>query len=650
MSYARYDVGVYDADLYDAAPGTPLVELLVNGAWTDITTYVRVADGIRIRRGRSDWSQAPGFATCDMVLDNRDGRFSPRNSSGAYYPYLTRNTQVRVSVYMDDGSTTIRFWGDISEWPVQWTFSGADVWVTVTACGLRRQLSQGQVPLDSPYKRAASRLTDLAAYWPLEDGSLATVFGSAYAGGQDAKPSSSGVTFASDGTTFDAASDALPVLSGDGAAVSGRVGRYTPAGSPTATTVRMLLKTNSSTATCGVDIVVQMSTGNYYVLEYIPQSDTATMAMYDAAGTSLGSTGGFGTTGEFKAGCRLSLEFTTNGTGVDMGFATLVPGATVGLAYGPTTVASQSLGYVTNVTVRNGTTPSGGTDVATTVGHISVESTKTSIFDLSGVLTGNAGETALTRVNRLAAEQGVSIALSNGNALGITSAQLGPQAQDTFLNLIDDAMFVDGGISTEAVTSRSLYCRSLGSLYTNTTTIALVLSQAAQRLNALQPVDDDQNIANDVTAQRPEGALARWTITTGNLSTGTVGTYSSTVELNVYQDGQLLPQAQWRATVGTQDYPRWPVVGMDAANNLTSTMRTNLVALREGSVFEISGLPNYAGMTGSFADVIVVGWTETITDSRWQFEFNCNPATPYTDVFILDSASRGLLDSGRLAL
>lgn len=76
----------------------PTVELKVGSTWTDITGYVRYQDMIEIQRGRSAESSQTDTSTCSMTLDNRDGRFSPRNPSGAYYGSIGRNTPIRVSL------------------------------------------------------------------------------------------------------------------------------------------------------------------------------------------------------------------------------------------------------------------------------------------------------------------------------------------------------------------------------------------------------------------------------------------------------------------------------------------------------------------------------------------------------------------------
>lgn len=75
-------------------------EIQLNGTWTNITSYVqrRGDEGITIKRGRSDEAGNAEPGQMGMYLNNRDGRFSPRNPVGAYYGLIGRNTPIRCSV------------------------------------------------------------------------------------------------------------------------------------------------------------------------------------------------------------------------------------------------------------------------------------------------------------------------------------------------------------------------------------------------------------------------------------------------------------------------------------------------------------------------------------------------------------------------
>lgn len=96
-----------------AYPSTsnPITEILINGTWTDVSSYVRQEDGsqgITITRGRQNEQGRVSPATSTFALNNRDGRFSNRNPTGTYYGLLPRNTQVRHSAGTGTGDAYLR--------------------------------------------------------------------------------------------------------------------------------------------------------------------------------------------------------------------------------------------------------------------------------------------------------------------------------------------------------------------------------------------------------------------------------------------------------------------------------------------------------------------------------------------------------------
>ncbi|MGW6502976.1 hypothetical protein [Nonomuraea angiospora] len=77
-----------------------VVELYLGGAWVDVRTpgHVYRRDMVNIERGRADYGAQVDESTCRLTLNNRDGRYSPRNPTGPYYGQLARNTPVRVAI------------------------------------------------------------------------------------------------------------------------------------------------------------------------------------------------------------------------------------------------------------------------------------------------------------------------------------------------------------------------------------------------------------------------------------------------------------------------------------------------------------------------------------------------------------------------
>lgn len=73
-------------------------ELQLGDTWTDITDRVYTRDPVTITRGRSDEAGQTEPSTCSLTLNNRDGRFSPRNPRSPLFGLIGRNTPIRVSV------------------------------------------------------------------------------------------------------------------------------------------------------------------------------------------------------------------------------------------------------------------------------------------------------------------------------------------------------------------------------------------------------------------------------------------------------------------------------------------------------------------------------------------------------------------------
>lgn len=95
-------------------PG-PRVELNLGGTWTDVKPYVRYDSAVKITRGqKSEGKSNLDNATCDLTLDNSDGRFSPRHPLSPYYGLLGRNTPIRVSLPADLAYAQLRTTGTAS--------------------------------------------------------------------------------------------------------------------------------------------------------------------------------------------------------------------------------------------------------------------------------------------------------------------------------------------------------------------------------------------------------------------------------------------------------------------------------------------------------------------------------------------------------
>lgn len=113
MAFPATNLGL----IVELALGADLTAAPSTWSWTDISRYVRFADGITITRGRQNEFSTAAPASAKLTLLN-DGRFVVRNPTGPYYGLISRNTPLRVMIRPDVntasdafGRTTSSGWG-----------------------------------------------------------------------------------------------------------------------------------------------------------------------------------------------------------------------------------------------------------------------------------------------------------------------------------------------------------------------------------------------------------------------------------------------------------------------------------------------------------------------------------------------------------
>ncbi|MFI8817453.1 MULTISPECIES: hypothetical protein [unclassified Streptomyces] len=84
-----------------AFPESPLglrAELHIGGSWVNVTRHVYTRDPIRTSVGMSAQGTGVDPSTLGLTLNNRDGRYSPRNPLSPHFGLLGRNTPIRITV------------------------------------------------------------------------------------------------------------------------------------------------------------------------------------------------------------------------------------------------------------------------------------------------------------------------------------------------------------------------------------------------------------------------------------------------------------------------------------------------------------------------------------------------------------------------
>lgn len=634
-----------------AAPGEPsngnpvTVELFIDGVWTDITSYVMTRDGsqkIEITRGKSDESANVERSTCSFELNNRDGRFSPRNPTGVYYGKIGRNTPLRVSV-PDNTGKNYRFWGECTKWPQEWDLTGTDFWVNMEAYGVLSRLEKGRVPTHSVLYNlfTGGTVPSLLTYWPCEDLDGATSIAAPLAG--TTPMTITGTPDLASFTRF-GSSDPLPTMGGT--YFAGPIAVYSPV---TSLQVRFLLFVpeiglDDGQVIAAVKFPGDVNTTVTYEL-YYNAGGTVTLRALDGDGATLGAE--LGPVGAINGKyLRVSLEFAQNGTGISRTIRLLETNQTDDVNTTDTQAVS-TLERAIRVEMAPaqvlGPATAGMTDTA--VGHVTVQNAVTSITDI-GAQLDPSGEAAGRRFERVCAERNLGF-----NSIGDldTTARMGPQEKAKPLDHFQECEEADGGMMYENLSVFGLGYRTRASMYNQDP--ALTLSYSDNILSEVPlPVEDDRFIRNsvDVTRSASGGATYHKELETGALSVTEppqgVGEYGDSTTVNVEFDTDLPDQAGWRLRHGTLDEARYPQISFNLARQqITTQLRSAILGVRSGDRILVTDPP----VTQAPDDIslLVLGWSkETIDNFQHTVTFNCATETPW-HVATADSATFGRADT-----
>lgn len=620
-------------------PQTPLnilVEIELDAVWTDITAYV-MRDQIQIQRGRADESAQVETSTCTLTLNNRDGRFSPRNPLSPYYGVLGRNTPIRVSLPDLAAADEKRFTGEVSAWPQKWDTTGTDVYVTIECAGILRRLGQGVAPKTATYKDYILS-TNPYGYWPLDEG----IRGKR---GQNIGLSSKAYTVEwNQRYSISWGQGNLGERFEPGLRINDLDGNGTLWVSPKMANVITAYAFDFVYQTEGigtfvlwlfeVDFPLSLPTptddNKRWILLGLPNGSEAFKLDYASASNGL-------TTEENDAeNAALSLnevhharfQVTENGANVDWKF--YLDGT---LLYSGT-VTGEVVNGLRQVLIAFDAT----TDKPFHIGHIAtwnvggtVGDDPPAIADVYDAFSGYDGETAGNRISRLCTEAGIP--LTTAGTLADTT-EMGPQGADKDLvSLLRECAEADGGILYEPRDAVGLAYRTRKHLYNQAATVAFDYSGAVFAA-VPEPVDDDQALRNKVTATRTSGGSYEAELTSGALSTQAppdgVGVYASSSEVNVFSDAMLPAQAWWRTNQGTIDKARYPQIALNLARSVftsNATLTGNTASLDIGDYLTITNPPDW--LPPDQVDLLAQGFTETLHNFSWDIAVNCTPGDRY---------------------
>lgn len=548
-------------------------------------------------------------------------------------PGSTNTLPVTVS-YRSYAARVDRFAGYADQWEptIVTTGTGGESTsaVRITASGILRRLTQGDLPVRSALRRTIGATTPIA-YWPGEEGSTSSGLASAIAGHPPL--AASGTVeyvpvedFVGGSVTLRYGSSALVDLSG-----GGQLAVTVPADVTSATATVWTLHVRAdvdSLVIAGDWVIAEWATpgGTYVRWRMVVTAFESRLIGYTAAGTAvtlltgnlLGGLAAWVVTARQSGGSiALAIEHGA--------WSTTVPGTLAGIS---------SL-------VLNPTKQTASDQVV--AGHIAIwpadavpYSTLDASTDTYGGLVLTAGlswryETAHVRLARLAAEDGVVLDMPTVPAAGVM--RMGWQEPGTLLDLYRECEAADLGVLHEHGYGLAYLPRDRR--YNQPTALTIDLAAYAytgDREQVLMPARDDQGVVNRMEVERIDGSSA----TAEDFAhQQRRGVYSDSVSLSLGDDGRLADQAGWRVHLGTVEDLREANFPIDLAGN--PTLVDGWLSCRVGSRIARTNPPTV--YPPGVLDRLVEGWTEAIGPRYWLVQVSGSPAGPW-DVATADGVQR----------
>jgi hypothetical protein len=593
--------------------------------WTDVTTDVRIDDGIGVVFGRKDEASTASPTQITMTLDNASGNYSLAGTS-SNWPNVRRNTPVRV--IWDTGTSPshqIGFQGYAVGFSPGWTDDNGKIPVVkLIAAGLLRQLAQGNDPLHSSLYRQYTLTppSGLLDYWPLEEDKTAQV-GVSETGGVDAytQPVDDGGTIY--GKT-DWGADTDNPATERSVQVSAGATIYCPTVDPSqydsagTWAVKWCMR-YTSVSGAGVRIpfvgayqcALNFFTDGNVDVVYSPAGGLSdvTVASYDAAA-------------DFTQwdDVWLTWTFFVDNTTTQPTWILLLNGVSVASA-AVTSAKSVPIG----MNVESDPDP-GGTEDPISVGHVAIFSNPDStLWTERGPETAWQGEAAIARLLRLGTEQGFQVTYVGGG----NDPAMGPQLPKSITDLLRECETADQGVLVDGLLG------SPGLFYVSRT--ARENASAAFALNAtelappFQPTDDDQRTINRVTASI---ANSKYTFSdvTGRMGTDAIGVYDSSLTVNIADQTEVLNYASWGVHLGTVEGYRYPTMLIDLraipaeAEYLASMFTGGLVSKR---ILVDNTAGTIVGVPAEIIDLLVEGCSIQADPFNWRMTLNMSPNDPW---------------------
>lgn len=580
------------------ATGLPTAKIEIEftaGVWTDVTTDVRMAPGIPMPRGRADEFGTVQAGTCTITLENIPdpttgiAKYTPDNPLSAYYPNIVEGKRLRVTL-THSAINYVRFLGYVTAWTP--TFPGELNFASVTVSAVDMLGEYANQTLRSDY------LESIAGDNPTL-GFDAFMFGDP-SGSKTARNYGAGnvaTVFAPHGTAATFESDAS--LNLEGVMVTSGIAAATPA----ATKGPVLVGSTGSLFPVAIQFWVKTTaanaSGGFYVLmqgAFDPAQWIVSLAGTDMHSDFFGSV--VIGTASLNDGLWHKLAVLFFGgvwncyeDGVFLGTAPLSGSASAG--------AWQFGGLVSGITTADCLPAASFAGLA-----FGYDSAIDQYEQPSDTLQAQARFTELASRSPLTGSTTVTGSANpdvlRTNTVGVTLA-----------SALQELATTTGGFIWCDPTGTPTYLTSDASR-SKTVAATITLESDDDATGGFVWKRAVDSIPAGVTASSPLGSVFAGSIN-GRQTSVTTCAASLAAALSA-ATALLTVSAKLRIATLTVDL-----------STAQTDLYAALMALKLGGRLRIGNLPSGAfGYT--YRDVYVQGWTETLTDTAYTFDFDCTPA------------------------
>ncbi|MGW7239741.1 LamG-like jellyroll fold domain-containing protein [Streptomyces sp. NPDC054804] len=251
-------------------------------------------------------------------------------------------------------------------------------------------------------------------------------------------------------------------------------------------------------------------------------------------------------------------------------------------------------------------------------------------------MTGNAGETADTRIARFCEYAGLVNVIIQGSTFDPIASQ-----GDGGTGVVARMREVESTESAKLFAARDDYLMTFQSrdLRYNPSPAgeAFTIAYADLETKSVELADDDQKLINSIEATRPGGATQKVTAPSSILAFGVYD--PGALSILKTSDNSVLDAAYWRVSRYANPGPELREVPIEA---YTMSNYLGILAADISSYFSVTSLPSQAPF--SSVRVTVEGYTETIKERSHLIQFHTS-TTNNDSVWVLDDPVYSVLDS-----